>query len=68
MSLKAFHIVFVMASVALCLLLAVWGFGQFREGAGASALVLSGLGAMGAVGLVVYGRYFLRKLRHISYL
>lgn len=68
MSLKAFHLVFVVASVTLCLVFAAWGYDQFRQGGGAAGLLWAGLGAAGAVGLLVYGRYFLRKLRHISYL
>ena len=68
MSLKAFHLVFVVASVALCLVFSAWGFSDFRQGGETSGLVWGVLGLLGAVGLVVYGRYFLRKLRHISYL
>ena len=68
MSLKAFHIVFVTASV----LLAFW-FGWFeltRHGETKAALDLwLGIGSCGAgVGLIAYGIYFLKKLKNISYL
>ena len=68
MSLKAFHIVFVAASVALMLGLAGFSFGQYRESGSMLSLLWSGMAVGAAVGLVVYGRYFLRKLKHISFL
>lgn len=68
MSLKAFHVVFVAASVGLMLLLGGWCLGNYREGGGASQLGYAVLAFAAAGGLVVYGRYFLRKLKDISYL
>lgn len=68
MSLKAFHVVFIAVSVMLCLGLAAFAFGNFRAFGNGSDLGWA-LGALGsAAGLLVYGRYFLRKLRNISYL
>ncbi len=68
MSLKAFHVVFVAASVGLCLLMAGWSFGNYRSGGGLSDLVWTIGPAVGALALLAYGRYFLVKLRNISYL
>ena len=68
MSLKAFHLVFVSASILLMLTLSVWCFSDYRDGGGTSELVWSGAALAAALGLVVYARYFLRKLKHISYL
>lgn len=68
MSLKAFHIVFVAASVALMLGLAGFSWGQYRETGATLSLVWSVMALAAAAGLVVYGRYFLRKLKHISFL
>lgn len=68
MSLKAFHIVFVSLSVLLMLVLAGWCFGNYRQDGGAANLVWGGLALVAAAGLVVYGRIFLKKLKHISYL
>lgn len=68
MSLKAFHIVFIAASVLLMGGLATLSFGQYRETGSGLYLLWSGLALAAAAGLVVYGRYFLRKLKHISFL
>lgn len=68
MSLKAFHVVFVTASVLLLLGLAGWCFGNYRADGAASQLVWAGVCLVATVGMLVYGRYFLRKFKHISYL
>ena len=68
MSLKAFHIVFITASVLLAFGVAAWSLVNFSDGRQLTDLVF-GLGAAGlGVGLVIYGRYFLKKLKNISYL
>ena len=69
MSLKAFHIVFIVASTLLAFGFGVWGIRAYASGQG-SAMELS-LGVASLVlglGLIWYGKYFLRKLKHISYL
>ena len=68
MSLKAFHVVFLAASIMLMLILSGWCFSNYRDGGTTQDLVWSGVALASAVGLVGYTRYFLRKLRHISYL
>lgn len=68
MSLKAFHIVFVGASVILMLGLAGFSFGDYRESGSALSLLWTGLAVGAATGMLIYGRYFLRKLKHISFL
>jgi len=68
MSLKAFHLVFVSLSVLLMLVLAGWCFGNYRQDGGTANLVWGALALVAAAGLVVYGRIFLKKLKHISYL
>ncbi len=68
MSLKAFHIVFVTASVLLALGLGAWALRNYFTG-GATADLVYGIGALlSAVALLVYGRYFLRKFKSIGYL
>jgi hypothetical protein len=68
MSLKAFHVVFVASSIVLMAFLSAWSFQNFRE-SGNSADLTGSIGAgLGIVVLTVYGRYFLRKLKNISYL
>lgn len=68
MSLKAFHVVFIVASVGLCLLMAGWSFGNYRTNGALSDLVWAFGASASALGLLVYGRVFLSKLRNISYL
>ncbi len=68
MSLKAFHIVFVAASVVLMAFLSGWSFLVYRETQSTEHLVWSFCAAASVVGLVAYGRFFLRKLRNVSFL
>ena len=68
MSLKAFHLVFVSVSVLLMLCLAAWCFGNYRREGAAPDLVWGLVSLVAAAGLVVYGKFFLKKLKHISYL
>ena len=68
MSLKAFHLVFVTASVLLMLGLTAWCFGNYRRSDSSMDLVWAALALVSAAVLLVYGRYFLKKLKHISYL
>jgi hypothetical protein len=68
MSLKAFHVVFVTASVLLMLVLAGWCFGNYRADGASSQLVWTGACLAATIVLLVYGRYFLRKFKDISYL
>jgi hypothetical protein len=68
MSLKAFHVVFLAASILLMLFLATWCYGGYRRTGEAMNLVWMATSGLSAVVLLVYGRYFLKKLKHISYL
>lgn len=68
MSLKAFHVVFIAASVMLCLGFAGWSFGNYRELSSSKDLYWAIASVAAAAGLLAYGRYFLRKLKNISYL
>ena len=69
MSLKAFHVVFITASSALAFGCGVW---ELKTGFSADGRALDfvfGLGAIAvSVGLIVYERYFLKKLKDVSYL
>ena len=59
MSLKWFHIVFISLSVLLSLWFGVWGL--FNQ------QIVLGIVSLGAsVGLVLYGNYFLGKLRRLG--
>lgn len=69
MSLKAFHILFVSASVVLCLFLSGFYLHQYlRVEANPIHLGWVGGGLLGTGVLLWYGKYFLKKLRNINYL
>ncbi len=68
MSLKAFHLVFITASVLLSFGFGAWSLVGYSD-YGRTVDLVFGVGSVGiGVGLIVYGRYVLRKLKHISYL
>ena len=59
MSLRIFHIVFVMVCVALSIFVAAWGW---RNEAGALAITF----AVFAMALIVYGVHAFKKLRELE--
>ena len=69
MSLKAFHLIFITAASALAFGCGVWGLKNFfSEGKSVGDLIF-GLGSLAAgIGLIFYERYFLKKLKRVSYL
>jgi len=68
MSLKSFHVVFITAAFLLCVFLGGWSlFQYFTHGRQASDLAMGFVGVVGSAACVVYGRYFLRKLKNIEY-
>jgi uncharacterized membrane protein len=69
MSLKAVHLVFVTVISSLALGCGVWQLRTFRSPEGSHLNLVIGLAALlaGAV-MIVYGRYFLKKLKNVSYL
>jgi hypothetical protein len=69
MSLKAFHVIFITAASALAFGCGVWGLKNYFFNEGRLLDLLFGIGSLAAgVGLIFYERYFLKKLKHISYL
>lgn len=66
MSLKAFHIVFIVASILLAFGFGVWSFLEYSSNDGVWNLVF-GIGSTAAgVALIFYSRAILKKLRDIS--
>ena len=65
MSLKIFHIVFVIVCVGLSLWVGVWGIRDYMIERSAGALTLAILFLLGGVVLVVYGRKAFEKLRDL---
>jgi hypothetical protein len=69
MSLKTFHLVFVTASSALAFGFGIWELKDYWSAGG--RLMDLGMGVASllvGVCLVLYERYFLKKLRKVSYL
>lgn len=69
MSLKAFHLVFIIASILLALGFGAWSFMNYASPHGSkSDLVIAIVSGVVALGLVGYEIYFLKKLKNVSYL
>lgn len=66
MSLKAFHLFFVAASIVLCAVTAVWGVDRYRSGGGAGDLTLAAICVVLGCGLVFYGLKVYRKFRELG--
>ncbi len=65
MSLKAFHVFFVIVSTLLALFFGGWGLWMFSKGGGGNYLGCAVGGVLVAIALVVYGFWFLRKLKDV---
>lgn len=68
MSLKAIHIVFITASILLCLFVGWWAWGQYSESHARQDLVYLVAAGVCFFSLLTYGVLFIRKLRNVSYL
>jgi hypothetical protein len=68
MSLKAFHLVFISAASAMCVGCAIWGLKDFLGGGGTFDLIFAIGAFVAGVALIFYERYFLKKLKNVSYL
>lgn len=68
MSLKAFHLVFIIASIVLAFGFGVWLVAQYFSAGGVLKLVFAVLSFAAGVGLIFYERYFLKKTKDVGYL
>ncbi len=69
MSLKAFHLIFVTAATALAVGCGVWGLKDYWSAEGQPMHLVFGIGSFVAAALLIlYERYFLKKLKKVSYL
>lgn len=68
MSLKAFHVFFVLLSIALCGTCALWASREYMNEKATGMLVFAILSALSGVGILIYGVWFVRKQKHLSYL
>jgi hypothetical protein len=69
MSLKAFHLIFITATILLAFGFGAWLLKGFFSPDGHVSDLVFGIVSIGAgVGLIFYERYFLKKLKNVSYL
>ncbi len=68
MSLKAFHLVFIILSILFTVMFGIWGVMNHGSSGQTAELVMGVLSLMGTLGLSVYLYFFLKKFKHISYL
>jgi len=69
MSLKAFHFLFIVIAILLALGFATWCLLNYYSPAGRTSDLVLGLGSIAiALGLAIYERYFIKKLKKVSYL
>jgi hypothetical protein len=66
MSLKAFHIVFVISTILLCFGFGAWAIHDRMQGGGVMEFVLGLLALAGGLAMMVYFKAVLKKLRDIS--
>lgn len=67
MSLKGFHVVFIVVSIALAIVMAIWALAQWTSPAGSAGHLATGLASLGAAaGLTLYAVRFVRKARRIG--
>ena len=63
MSLKAFHVLFITVSIVLGVGFAAWAFAEFRRTGDREFIWWASASLAGAVALLAYGRWFLKKLK-----
>jgi ABC-type amino acid transport system permease subunit len=69
MSLKAFHLIFIIAAILLAFGFAAWSMMNYFSATGRRMDMVWGVAsAIVGVGLIVYEIYFLKKLKNVSYL
>ena len=65
MSLKGFHIVFITACATLSLALVAYFLREYREDGGAGLLVGAAVSLLSGGALVVYGKWFMKKMSRL---
>lgn len=65
MSLRAFHIIFVIVSVALSLWVALWGVREYSQQQSTMGLTLALIFFATAAVLIYYGKKVYRKLKEL---
>jgi len=68
MSLKAFHLLFIVASIALSVWFGIWCFGEYSFTESALTLIMGILSFVSTIGMSLYLGWFLKKSRGIGYI
>ena len=68
MSLKAFHVFFLIASLATTLFFGLWSLREWRENGEGLYLGFTVISFAVLLAIIPYGIWFLRKLKNVSYL
>ena len=68
MSLKAFHIFFIIVSILLAFGIGVWGVYYHLTFTAVGYLIMGIVSFVIGIVLIVYGINFMRKLKHVGYL
>ena len=66
MSLKVFHLVFIVLSIVLAFGFAAWSLVSYSGGRRSLDLVFAGVGLGAGVALIFYFKYVLKKLKDMS--
>ena len=65
MSLRIFHIIFIVVTVILSLFVALWGIREFAQSQSTRGLALGLLFLVTAVALMIYGKKAFTKLKEL---
>ena len=68
MSLKAFHVVFITASILLAFGFGAWSYFDYKDQGKTMDLIYAIGSTLAGIALVIYFKFDLRKLKNISYL
>jgi len=68
MSLKTVHLIFITVATLFSLGFGIFAVREYRALGDALYLVLGILGLIGAVGLPIYGAWFLKKMKDVSFI
>ena len=68
MSLKAFHVFFIIIATLLTIVFGIWGIRTYMQTADFTDLIMGIASFIATIILLVYFRWFLKKLKKVSYL
>tara|TARA_Y100000766_G_C18719502_1_gene513162 strand:- start:513 stop:719 length:207 start_codon:yes stop_codon:yes gene_type:complete len=68
MSLKAFHLVFILLSILFSLAFGIWAIVNYSSTEKIAELILGVVSLLGSLGMSVYLYFFLKKFKHVDYL